>query len=119
MYKVIVGVEEFVYEMEYIFFSNNLKEQIYLKDIDYELKIYGFMYKKDKIDVFYICYQEGDIVLFVYMISELDVVKYFYVKLNGLKYDEVVYFLGMYDCNFKNEVLDQLKLLNQKGKLFG
>ncbi|BEV39539.1 ABC transporter permease YxdM [Bacillus stercoris] len=116
MYKSTVGAEESAYEMEYISFSNNPKEQTHLKDIDHELKTHGFTYKKDKIDVSYVRYQEGETVPPVYMISESDVSKYFHVKLNGLKSDEAVYFPGTYDRNFKNEAPDQLKLLNQKGK---
>lgn len=71
--------------MEYISFSNNPKEQTHLKDIDHELKTHGFTYKKDKIDVSYVRYQEGETVPPVYMISKSDVSKYFHVKLSGLK----------------------------------
>ncbi|MGG3327016.1 ABC transporter permease, partial [Bacillus velezensis] len=116
MYKSTVGAEESAYEMEYLSYSGNPKEQTHLKDIDHELKTHGFTYKKDKINVSYVRYQEGDTVPPVYMISESDVSTYFHVKLNGLKHDEAVYFPSTYDRNFKNKAPDQLKLLNQKGK---
>lgn len=92
MYKSTVGAEESAYEMEYLSYSNNPKEQTHLKDIDHELKTHGFTYKKDKIDVSYVRYQEGETVPPVYMISESDAAKYFHVKVNGLKEDEAVYF---------------------------
>lgn len=92
MYKSTVGAEESAYEMEYLSYSNNPKEQTHLKDIDHELKTHGFTYKKDKIDVSYVRYQEGETVPPVYMISESDVSKYFHVKLSGMKNDEAVYF---------------------------
>lgn len=62
MYKSTVGAEESAYEMEYLSYSNNPKEQTHLKDIDHELKTHGFTYKKDKIDVSYVRYQEGETV---------------------------------------------------------
>lgn len=103
MYKSTVGAEESAYEMEYLSYSNNPKEQTHLKDIDHELKTHGFTYTKDKIDVSYVRYQEGETVPPVYMISESDAAKYFHVKVNGLKEDEAVYFPGTYDRNFKTK----------------
>ncbi len=62
MYKSTVGAEESAYEMEYLSYSGNPKEQTHLKKIDHELKTHGFTYKKDKINVSYVRYQEGETV---------------------------------------------------------
>ncbi|KXZ23281.1 peptide ABC transporter permease [Bacillus nakamurai] len=117
MYKATVGAKESAYEMEYLSYGGNKKEQTHLKEIEHDLKTHGFTYKRDDMEVSYIRYQQGDSAPPVIMINQSDLSKYFHVSLAGLKDGEAVYFPGTYDSNLKNESPDQLKLLNQKQKL--
>lgn len=116
-YKSTVGSMDSAYEMEYLSFGGNKKEQTHLQEIEHNLEKGHFQYAREDIKSSYIRYKQGDSVPPVIMMDETKLAKHFNISLDKLKDGEGIYFPNTFEGNSKNEVPHQLNLLNQKQKL--
>jgi putative ABC transport system permease protein len=113
IYKTSLGKMDSQYEIEYLSYSGNHKEQAHVKLIEQKLTDGDFSYTKEETKGIYISYSQGDLVPPVLLISEGEFQKHFKSDSGELKDGEALYYPNAFEAKEKREVPDTLNMLNK------
>ncbi|MEC1563324.1 ABC transporter permease [Bacillus haynesii] len=110
--KASIGKLDSRYEIEYLLYSGNQKEQPHVKLIEQKLKDGHFSYAKEVTKGIYMSYSQGDLLPPVLLVSEGEFQKHFKLDSGELKDGEALYYPNAFEAKEKREIPETLNMLN-------
>ncbi|BCE04541.1 FtsX-like permease family protein [Bacillus paralicheniformis] len=111
--KTSIGKLDSQYEIEYLLYSGNQKEQTHVKLMEQKLKDGHFSYEKEVTKGIYMSYSQGPWVL---LTSEGEFQKHFKSDSGELKDGEAMYYPNAIEAKEKPEIPETLNMLNKDSK---